>query len=176
MDKYSDDLNMILMRLLEVAVDLGRYQQAAGADLPSPASLDDETIDVARAGLVGVARRLVKEADARVAHFPDCVSHDPVWPMLLDLYIRASEQRKVTVSDACIASRAPATTAQRWITDLVERGVILRTSDPADRRRSYVTLSADAFAQMSRYLAGIAGISSVAVPAGIARTLSLKRR
>lgn len=165
MDHQTNDLNTILTRLLEIALDLGRYQKSSGeAAVPPPRADEDDGLDVARAGLVGIARRLVKEADAREAYFPDCVSHDPVWRILLDLYIHSATHRKVTVSDAYVASRAPSTTALRWIGELVEQGLLIRTPDPRDRRRAYVTLSDEAFARMSSYLAGIAGIASVRDP------------
>lgn len=169
MDYHSSDLNTILTRLLEIALDLGRYQKHSwDTAVPSPKYGDDDGFDdgfdVARAGLVGIARRLLKEADAREVYFPHCVSPDPVWSILLDLYIKAAEGEKVVVTDACIASRAPATTALRWIGEMVDRGMVIRTPDSRDRRRAYLALSDEVFANMSRYLAGIAGIVSVATP------------
>lgn len=165
MDNQSDDLNAILIRLFELALDLGHYQKAAlEAVVPPPGEDGDDGFDVARAGLVGIARRLLRETDIRKECFADCVSHDAVWPMLLDVYVQTVEQKKVTVSDACIASRAPNTTALRWIGELVERGTLVRTPDPKDRRRYYITLSDDTFVKMSRYLARTAGIASVASP------------
>lgn len=161
METKTQDLNSILTRLLEVALDLGRYQKATVVEVSSPDIHSDDALNAAKAGLVSIAARLLKEADSRTEYFPSLGFHDSYWSMLLDLYIQAVEQKKVTISDAAIAARVPNTTALRWIGELVKRGVIVRTPDGVDRRRCYVNLSAEAFADMSRYLAGIAGIVSV---------------
>lgn len=64
-DPHFGDLNSILTRLFELALDLGRYEKSSlAAAVPPPAEADDG-LDVARAGLVGIARRLLKELDAR---------------------------------------------------------------------------------------------------------------
>lgn len=110
------------------------------------------------AGLAAIARQLLKEADARQQYFPGLVSNDPVWPILLDLYVHTAEDRRVCISDACIAARVPSTTALRHIGELVEQGVVERIPDPQDRRRTHLKLTARTFVSMSQYLSRIVGI------------------
>jgi DNA-binding MarR family transcriptional regulator len=103
--------------------------------------------------LAAAARRLLKEADARLQYFPWLVSHEPVWLILLDLYVQTAKGRRVSVSDACLAARVPKTTALRSIGELVQHGAVVRTPDPKDRRRTHLEMTAQSFASMSQYLA-----------------------
>lgn len=158
----TNNLNAILANLLEIAIDLGRYQQEAQETPPRPTlSYERCATDEACGGLASVARRLLKEADARQEYFPRFVPSDPVWPMLLDLYVHTAEDRLVSVTDACIAARVPNTTALRHIGELVEQGAVERMPDLRDRRRTNLKLAPPTFASMSRYLAGIAGIDAL---------------
>jgi hypothetical protein len=68
---------------------------------------------------------------------------NPGWDILLDLFIQQVRQHPVMVTSVCAAVHAPQTTAFRWITRLEEAGLVVRTPDLADRRRSLVALTAD---------------------------------
>jgi hypothetical protein len=120
------------------------------------------TTNAGTAGLAEIARQLLKEADARQQYFPGLVSNDPVWPILLDLYIHMAEGRRVCISDACIAARVPSTTALRYIGELVAHGAVERVPDPHDRRRTHLRLATRTFVNMSRYLDRIVGIDVLA--------------
>lgn len=153
----SMNLNVIQANFLEIPIDLGRYQQEA-QEAPAQRSLSLSAAEVdgpPDVGLVGVARRLLREGDSRREYFPQFVISDPIWPILLDLYIHTAEDRRVCVSDACVAARAPSTTALRHIGELVEHGAVERTPDARDRRRTYLKLTAQTYASVSRYLASI---------------------
>lgn len=65
---------------------------------------------------------------------------DPAWIILLDLLVRENEGYKTSISSACVASFSPSTTALRHITEMVRRGILIRTPDPADSRRVFLTL------------------------------------
>lgn len=65
---------------------------------------------------------------------------DPVWDLLLDLWICEREGRPVPISNACIAAGVPWTTGLRWIDKLVHAGFVRRWADPDDRRRSLLSL------------------------------------
>jgi DNA-binding MarR family transcriptional regulator len=69
---------------------------------------------------------------------------DPAWDILLDIYINTNKNIGISVSNACLSSSAPNTTALRYITDMVNRGVIERTAHPNDRRVFLINLSAKA--------------------------------
>lgn len=83
--------------------------------------------------------------------FGDGLFADPVWDILLDLFIARSEGRKVSVSSACIASMVPATTALRHIANMAAGGLIERSRHPKDNRCSYLNLSDTAYDKMLLY-------------------------
>jgi Winged helix DNA-binding domain len=66
---------------------------------------------------------------------------DPAWNILLDAYASSLDGSQVSVSDACIAARAPYTTGLRWLRILEQRGLIVRENDQTDKRRVYVSLT-----------------------------------
>lgn len=69
---------------------------------------------------------------------------DPVWLILLDLFVRESHGKTTSVSSATIASGAPATSALRYITTLTSIGIIIRRAHPNDERSALLSLSNDA--------------------------------
>ncbi len=77
--------------------------------------------------------------------------------MLLDLTAARVEHRRVSVTSLCIASGVPATTALRWIAQMVECGLFERVEDDADKRRAFVALTDRAAEAMARYFAEIGG-------------------
>ena len=78
---------------------------------------------------------------------------DPAWDILLDLTAAAAENKRVSVSSLCHASGVPPTTALRWISQMVDAGLLVRVDDPVDRRRSFIELSDVATRKMARYFA-----------------------
>ena len=78
---------------------------------------------------------------------------DPAWDILLDLTAAAAENKRVSVTSLCHASGVPPTTALRWISQMVDGGLLVRFDDPVDRRRSFLELSDTATRRMARYFA-----------------------
>ena len=72
--------------------------------------------------------------------FSDGIFADPAWDIMLDLFAADLEQRRVSVSSACLAAAVPPTTALRWLKKLEEEQLIQRSIDPLDRRRVYLSL------------------------------------
>jgi DNA-binding MarR family transcriptional regulator len=66
---------------------------------------------------------------------------DPAWDILLDILANEGRLNRVAVSSACIASCVPATTALRWLSTLEDHGLIERQPDPADARRTFISLT-----------------------------------
>ncbi len=84
------------------------------------------------------AQLLLKARQKRDAIFGAELFEDPAWNILLDLYSSTLRGQAVTVSDLCVASGSPATTALRRLGVLADLGLIERMPDAADRRRVLV--------------------------------------
>ena len=76
---------------------------------------------------------------------------EPAWDMLLDLFASQEEGRRVDVSGLCLAALVPQTTALRWITMMVDRGILIRKKADGDGRRVWIEL-APAIADRMRLL------------------------
>jgi hypothetical protein len=86
-------------------------------------------------------RQIIANRQARARFFDPALFGDPAWDMLLDLTAAHGEGAQVSVTSLCIAAGVPATTALRWLTQMVESGIFIRVPDPADKRRAFMGLS-----------------------------------
>lgn len=100
-------------------------------------------------------RRIIANRQSRSRFFDPALFGDPAWDMLLDLTAAHGEGARVSVTSLCIAAGVPATTALRWITQMVESGIFVRVADPADKRRAFIGLSDNALSAMSGYFASL---------------------
>ncbi|MEM9084340.1 MAG: MarR family transcriptional regulator [Pseudomonadota bacterium] len=98
-----------------------------------------------------LVRQIIAGRQARARFFDAQLFADPAWDMLLDLTAAHAENTRVSVTSLCIASGVPATTALRWLNQMVDSGVFMRVADKADRRRAFIELSEDSLDAMSRY-------------------------
>lgn len=96
-------------------------------------------------------RALIKQRRTRTALFGDDLFSDPSWDMLLDLYAATLDGQRVSVSSLCIAAEVPHATAWRRLSTLVERGLLQRSVDPDDGRRSFVSFTTHGRALMDQY-------------------------
>jgi DNA-binding MarR family transcriptional regulator len=94
------------------------------------------------------------------AHYldPDLFA-DPAWDILLELYNARLRHKQVCVTSLCIASEVPASTALRWISLMVDRGLLERRDDPDDRRRAFVSLTEPVARRLSRFFADAGGLA-----------------
>lgn len=97
------------------------------------------------------ARNLQRLRAKRERIFGASLFGEPAWDILLDLYVSEANGREECVSNACLASRVPPTTALRWLRGLEEQGWISRRADDADRRRTLVKLTPKARDAMDRF-------------------------
>lgn len=102
-----------------------------------------------------LVRQIIANRQRRARFFDAQLFADPAWDMLLDLTAAHGEGRKVSVTSLCIAANVPATTALRWLSQMVEAGVFCRAADPIDKRRVFIALSDDAMAGMAGYFAAL---------------------
>lgn len=97
-------------------------------------------------------RRVIEARTARRQFFDGDLFADPAWDILLELYALKCEQHRTSVSKLCIAAAVPATTALRWIDKLHSDGLLIRSADPLDARRIWVSISQKGFEAMKSYL------------------------
>ncbi|MXP41443.1 winged helix DNA-binding protein [Altererythrobacter soli] len=100
-----------------------------------------------------LVRRIIRQRQLRARYFDGELFADPAWDILLDLTAASAEHKRVSVTSLCIASGVPPTTALRWISQMVEIGLLVRIQDEADRRRVFIALSDSAASAMARYFA-----------------------
>lgn len=77
---------------------------------------------------------------------------NPGLDIMLDLYNKKANVKRVSISSACISSGVPSTTALRWLSTLERRGLVERQVDAADRRRHFVYLSESGIDLVERIL------------------------
>ena len=70
---------------------------------------------------------------------------EPAWEILLDLFLERAEGRKTNSMSAATASRAPITTALRYLGILEKRGLITKRVANHDMRVHYVELTDETF-------------------------------
>jgi len=102
-----------------------------------------------------LVRQMIAARQARARGFDAALFADPAWDMLLDLTAAHAERQQVSVTSLCIAAGVPATTALRWVKQMVKSGVFERIDDPSDRRRAFIALSERSRDAMARYFASI---------------------
>lgn len=102
-----------------------------------------------------IVRTMIAQRQARSKFFDAELFSDPAWDMLLDLTAAHAEHTRVSVTSLCIAAGVPATTALRWIKQLVDTGIFERIADSSDKRRAFIALSERSVDAMARYFAAI---------------------
>lgn len=102
-----------------------------------------------------LVRRIIRQRQLRARFFDKDLFADPAWDILLDLAAARAEHKRVSVTSLCIASGVPPTTALRWITQMVDAGLLERVEDEADKRRVFIALSDSAADAMARYFAEV---------------------
>ncbi|HMI18879.1 MAG TPA: MarR family transcriptional regulator [Sphingomonas sp.] len=103
--------------------------------------------------------RLILAARRRISTFIDAdLFADPARDILLDLFVAGEEGTRISISSCCIAAAVPPTTALRWIKMLKKRGLVHEAIDPADGRRKWLSLSADAHKAVRDYVLAASGM------------------
>ncbi|MBO9715168.1 MarR family transcriptional regulator [Sphingomonas sp.] len=77
---------------------------------------------------------------------------DPVWDMLLDLYVARARGLRLSVGALCVGSGVPGTTALRHIEGLDKLGYVRRQPDARDNRRIWIELTDETIAPMETVL------------------------
>ena len=144
----AERLTLLGTQMLKLAGEISRRGPAGG---PSAFSFEGLAADDALLGLL--AEEVYRDRRRRAQHLPARLLGEPAWDILLDLYVAAGREQAVSVSNACLAADAPASTALRWLQHLQAEGLVERLADETDARRHYVRLTEDGMARMSAYFA-----------------------
>jgi hypothetical protein len=142
-------LLMLGTQMLKLAGEVSR--RGARSSDRREAFLHDLPADGVVLGLL--AEELYRDRRRRARHFPTRLLGEPGWDMLLDLYVAAWRGQPVSVSNACLAADAPASTALRWLHHLAVEGLVERLADETDARRHYVRLTDRGMKRMTDYFA-----------------------
>ncbi len=102
-----------------------------------------------------LVRQIIANRQTRARFFDAELFADPAWDMLLDLTAAHAEHRRVSVTSLCIAAGVPATTALRWVRQMVDSGIFVRIADSTDKRRAFIALSEASADGMASYFAAI---------------------
>ena len=133
----------------------GAFRLASPARQWKAAGEDYVRADAPRLPRGDVIRKLIRARQARARFFDAELFADPAWDILLDLAAARTERAQVCVTSLCIAAGVPATTALRWIAQMVDTGLLVRIPDPADRRRAHIALTDGTADLMARYFAAV---------------------
>lgn len=87
------------------------------------------------------------------------------WLMLAELYIARMENRRISVSGVCVSAGVPSTTGLRYLDMLSGAGMVTRTPDSTDRRRSWIRLTDAGILAVEKVLTGFVGAVGAAQPA-----------
>lgn len=98
-------------------------------------------------------RAIINIRGLRTRYFPSQIFADPAWDILLDLTRAKLDGQQVSVSSVCIAASVPMSTALRWVKQMTDAGLLLRWTDPKDRRRDLIALTESTASHMREYLA-----------------------
>lgn len=157
-----DDENPLLLRLSEeitrIAAALAELSDKHEPTRQGPEPAATGATPGNSGSSVDFVIRLRRE---RARYFPSDLFAEPAWDIMLDLLRSEMRDEHVTISDLCLAAGVPTTTALRWITAMVQRGMLVRERDPLDGRRTFIRLAAETSASLRRYFAEIVEAVSI---------------
>ncbi|HYD06490.1 MAG TPA: hypothetical protein VEC60_12235 [Reyranella sp.] len=126
---------------------LARANALDGKKTSAPASLSSE------AEVLILAKAAQDDRKRRLDFFRKDLFGEPAWDILLDVFIQERIGKPLSVMASYIGSAASTGTAHRYLKLLISDGLIERTGDPKDNRRSFLTLTPEAKEAMVEYLA-----------------------
>jgi DNA-binding MarR family transcriptional regulator len=90
---------------------------------------------------------------SRTAVFGSGIFSDPAWDLLLQLYVAELDHRDRSLSELIKSMATPVSVVTRWITALVEAGIVASTRDPQTGGSLSISLTKDAATKMERLIA-----------------------
>ena len=102
-----------------------------------------------------VGRFLTYERKRIGTHIGFDLCPSPVWDILLDLYLARRTAPAIQIWSLCVASNIPTSTAHRRISEMIDGGILVRSTAGG---RVMVSLSGDYVDKLDRLLDDVAGL------------------
>lgn len=152
--KRDIDIKKLAEQLDAAQSILDQIRVTSGCETFAPAQLDPPArVETA----IEAARRAYRERKSRTAFVGNKeIFGEPAWDMLLDLFIRQTDEEEVVVKSASLDANAPPTTEIRWIRALEKNGLVEIHVDTEDTGRHLIHLTPTGYEGMLRYLESIA--------------------
>ena len=141
----SRELRRAGVELMRLGQDMLR--RAAALDAAQGAA----DLTAADGAALVLAKQAYDDRRARTEFFSADIFGEPAWDILLDVFVQQQIGNRASVTAAGLGSGSPPSTALRTIRLLEEDGLLIRETDPHDRRRSWLTLSPHAVEAMREY-------------------------
>ena len=145
-DTLAGQLALVGKQMIKLADEVSPLGRADDGPEAAP---DDHEAENVMLGLL--ADEVYRDRRRRARYLPSRMLGEPAWDIMLALFIAEARGDDITVSNACLAADAPASTALRWLHNLVEDGLVDRLPDAGDARRHFVRLSGTGLARMTAY-------------------------
>jgi len=155
-EKVPDSQILVMLEDMRSALDTTLRMVASGshaAAIPEVTAFAEE-IDREESALAA-AKQILTVRRSREKMFGTDLFSDPVWYILLELFVARLEEENVSVGNACLAASVPTTSALRWCQELQERGLVYRERDPQDQRRIFLRMTDGVCAQFVKLLSSI---------------------
>ena len=104
-------------------------------------AVDRRTVLISEAGRRNALQKIIGLRKLRSKIFPSINFSDPFWEIILSLSYDSKIHRISFIKSICVESGLPNATALRYLDILTSRGVVYRSDDPKDGRRSLVSLT-----------------------------------
>jgi len=99
------------------------------------------SVSITEADRRNALQKIINLRKLREKSFPSVYFGDPFWDIILNLSYDSKFPRTTSITSICIESGLPIATGLRYLNILVSRGIVCRSDDPNDGRRSLVSLT-----------------------------------
>ncbi len=135
-----------VVELQEMAERLLRWSDRLNADYDIGTALN-----VRGDRVLAVAISHYRSRRQRDGHFPRDMFGEPAWDMMLDLMLAGAHGRMLSASDLATGAGVPLSSGLRMISALERLGLVHRSIDERDRRRTIVRLTDTGVERMATY-------------------------
>jgi hypothetical protein len=144
--RSADEVNLAIQQLNSAIHALNARLATTLAAEQSANTISEGAPEIAALEIAEMLLRIRRKVERK---FGIGLFSQPVWGILLDLYVARARGCDVSVGNACIASSVPMTSALRFCQLLHDRGIVVRERDHRDGRRVLLRLSDRTFTSMT---------------------------